>query len=74
MSAADTITVLSEDDLYRRSTQYRLWTFTPETLAALRATANAQATSAVKAAIAFQKQMVPEGKPQKLEGRKKPQC
>ena len=27
---------LSEDDLYRTSTQYRLWSFSPETLAALR--------------------------------------
>lgn len=32
MSAA-----LSEDDLYRTSTQYRLWSFSPEGLAALRA-------------------------------------
>lgn len=30
-------TVLSEDDLYRTSTQYRLWSFSPEGLAALRA-------------------------------------
>lgn len=29
-------TVLSEDDLYRTSTQYRLWSFSPEGLAALR--------------------------------------
>ena len=27
---------LSEDDIYRTSTQYRLWSFSPETLAALR--------------------------------------
>ena len=27
---------LSEDDIYRTSTQYRLWSFSPETLATLR--------------------------------------
>ena len=27
---------LSEDDIYRTSTQYRLWSFSPESLAALR--------------------------------------
>ena len=27
---------LSEDDIYRSSTQYRLWSFSPESLAALR--------------------------------------
>ena len=42
---------MTEDDIYRTSTQYRLWSFTPETLAALRATTNASATSSVRASV-----------------------
>ncbi len=42
---------MSEDDIYRASTQYRLWSFTPETLASLRASTNAVATDRVRAAI-----------------------
>ncbi|KAL8690892.1 MAG: hypothetical protein Q9218_003763 [Villophora microphyllina] len=42
---------MTEDDIYRTSTQYRLWSFTPESLASLRATTNATAAESVKAAI-----------------------
>jgi cyclin H len=42
---------MTEDDLYRSSTQYRLWNFTPEKLASLRASTNAVATKSVTAAI-----------------------
>lgn len=41
-------TVLSEDDLYRTSTQYRLWSFSPEGLAALRAKTHAIAVERAK--------------------------
>lgn len=42
---------MTEDEIYRTSTQYRLWSFTPETLASLRASTNASAAQAVRAAI-----------------------
>lgn len=42
---------MTEDDIYRTSTQYRLWSFTPESLASLRATTNATAADGVRAAI-----------------------
>ncbi|KAI4250842.1 MAG: hypothetical protein LQ352_005217 [Teloschistes flavicans] len=42
---------MTEDDFYRTSTQYRLWSFTPESLASLRATTNATAAAGVKAAF-----------------------
>lgn len=42
---------MTEDDFYRTSTQYRLWSFTPESLASLRATTNATAAEGVKAAF-----------------------
>lgn len=42
---------LTEDDIYRTSTQYRLWSYTRESLASLRATTNAAAANAVRAAI-----------------------
>jgi cyclin H len=42
---------MNEDGLYRASTQYRLWSFTPEKLASLRASTNTVATASVKAAI-----------------------
>lgn len=40
-----------EDELYRTSTQYRLWSFTPQKLASLRANTNTLASENVKAAI-----------------------
>lgn len=42
---------MTEDDIYRSSTQYRLWSFTPESLASLRSTTNATAADGVRAAI-----------------------
>ncbi|KAF2024904.1 cyclin-like protein [Setomelanomma holmii] len=43
---------LTEDDIYRTSTQYRFWSFTKEQLAAQRLRTNAQATERVKANVA----------------------
>jgi cyclin H len=42
---------MNEDERYRASTQYRLWSFTPESLASQRATTNRNASERVKAAI-----------------------
>jgi cyclin H len=42
---------MNEDERYRTSTQYRLWSYTPEALAILRATTNRVATARVKAAV-----------------------
>lgn len=42
---------LTEDDVYRSSTQYRLWSFTPERLRSLRHSTNANAAERVKANI-----------------------
>lgn len=42
---------MNEDERYRASTQYRLWSFTPEALAAQRAITNRNASERVKAAI-----------------------
>lgn len=42
---------ITEDDLYRASTQYRSWSFTRDALASLRATTNAGAAEGVRAAI-----------------------
>jgi len=44
---------LSEDDIYRRSTQYRYWSFTPTQLANQRQTINAQASQRVQGAVAL---------------------
>jgi len=43
---------LSEDDLYRSSSQYKHWSFTPSQLTQLRQKTNAQATDRVKANVA----------------------
>jgi cyclin H len=43
--------MVTEDDMYRASTQYRLWNFTPERLAALRQKTNSMAREHVKAAL-----------------------
>ncbi|KAL9116840.1 MAG: hypothetical protein Q9187_006630 [Circinaria calcarea] len=40
-----------EDDIYRSSTQFRLWSFTEDSLASLRATTNSLAAARVKDAI-----------------------
>jgi len=42
---------MTEDDIYRTSTQYRLWSFTSEALASIRLTTNALAADRVRAAI-----------------------
>ncbi|KAF4547185.1 Cyclin-like protein 3 [Elsinoe fawcettii] len=40
--------IYSEDDLYRTSTQYQLWSFSPDELASLRASTNAAAIERAK--------------------------
>lgn len=45
---------MTEDDIYRTSTQYRLWSFTRESLASLRSTTNVSAADGVRAAIKSQ--------------------
>ena len=45
---------MTEDDIYRTSTQYRLWSFTRESLASLRSATNASAADGVRAAIRSQ--------------------
>jgi cyclin H len=47
--------ILTEDDLYRTSTQYRLWSFTRESLSSLRSTTNESAADGVRAALRSQK-------------------
>ena len=42
---------MTEDDIYRSSTQYRLWSFTPESISAQRIHTNALAAEGVRAAI-----------------------
>lgn len=42
---------LTEDEIYRSSTQYRLWSFTPEALASLRSNTNKTAAERVKANV-----------------------
>ena len=46
--------LMTEDDIYRTSTQYRLWSFTRESLASLRSITNASAADGVRAAIQSQ--------------------
>lgn len=41
---------MTEDEIYRQSTQYRLWSFTPEALGSLRANTNSLAAERVKLA------------------------
>lgn len=40
-----------EDDIYRTSTQYRLWSFTEDSLRSIRANTNAVASERVRAAV-----------------------
>jgi len=42
--------ILTEDDIYRTSTQFKLWSFTRETLASLRSSTNSLAADGVRAA------------------------
>ncbi|KAG8532275.1 uncharacterized protein KY384_003916 [Bacidia gigantensis] len=55
---------LSEDDVYRSSTQYRFWSFAPDALASMRTTTNAAAAEGVRAAVAsaYQKRGGSEGR------------
>jgi cyclin H len=46
---------LTEDDIYRSSTQFRYWSFTPAQLAEQRQKTNQQASERVKAAVARQR-------------------
>lgn len=43
---------LTEDDIYRTSTQFRLWSFSPEALASLRATTHSSAVERAKGYLA----------------------
>ena len=43
--------ILTEDDIYRASTQYRLWSYDEASLTSLRANTNALATARVKDAF-----------------------
>ena len=43
--------ILTEDDIYRTSTQYRLWSFTRESLSSLRSATNQSAADGVRAAL-----------------------
>lgn len=47
--------ILTEDDLYRNSSQYKHWSFTPTQLALLRQKTNIQACERVKANVARQR-------------------
>lgn len=42
---------MTEDDIYRTSSQYRLWSFTTEKLASIRLATNSLATDGVRTAI-----------------------
>ena len=46
---------MTEDDIYRTSTQYRIWSFSRELLLSLRSTTNESAAEGVKAALHTQK-------------------
>ena len=50
-----TMAQMTEDDIYRTSTQYRLWSFTRESLASLRSATNASAADGVRSAIRSQR-------------------
>lgn len=42
---------MTEDEIYRASTQYRLWSFTPELLLSMRSATNSLAADGVRTAI-----------------------
>jgi cyclin H len=48
---------MTEDEIYRASTQYRLWNFTPEILAERRTKTNALAIHQVRAAFKRKKEL-----------------
>ncbi|OCK84017.1 cyclin-like protein [Lepidopterella palustris CBS 459.81] len=47
---------LTEDEIYRSSTQYRLWSYTADALQSLRSSTNASAAQRVKAAVKRQRE------------------
>lgn len=55
-------TNMAEDDIYRTSTQYRLWSFTQESLASLRSSTNSSAADSVRAAVQKLSSAKPAGK------------
>ena len=65
--AVFTMPTLTEDDIYRSSTQYRLWSFTTDSLTSLRATTNATATEGVRAAIQNLRSQKTDGQPEAVE-------
>jgi cyclin H len=52
-----------EDDIYRTSTQYRLWSFTEESLRSIRTNTNALASERVRIAIRHAKEARPSNTP-----------
>lgn len=42
---------MTEDEIYRTSTQYRLWSFTPKSLHSMRSTTNSRAAEGVRTAV-----------------------
>ena len=52
---------MDEDALYRTSTQYRLWSFTPRALSDLRSSTNALAAQRIRAAKSLQPKDESEG-------------
>ena len=59
---------MTEDEIYRTSTQYRLWSFTSEALASIRLTTNALAAERVRAAIKRKRRALTAESVQTAEG------
>lgn len=60
---------ITEDEIYRSSSQFRLWSFTPDQLAAQRAETNKVAATRVKAAVQRQRaQRAKEGERSSVTG------
>jgi len=53
---------MSEDERYRTSTQYKLWSYTPQSLASLRTATNRVAAEKVKVAIQRAREAEPENR------------
>ena len=63
---------MTEDDIYRISTQYRLWSFSRGSIASLRSTTNASAANGVRAAIQSQHASQARSDTAKQESNEKP--
>ncbi|KAL9067989.1 MAG: hypothetical protein Q9161_006512 [Pseudevernia consocians] len=63
---------MTEDDIYRTSTQYRLWSFSRGSIASLRSTTNASAANGVRAAIQSQHASQARSDTAKQESNEKP--